>query len=219
MRLNIILASGWGFDYRFWKPLASELSEFKLYYDSRNYFDDHAANIAISQPTIGVGHSMGLSRLVNKYSHNPHMVGFVSICGFLKFSRASSELFAQNTAMQANFARAPVRVLRAFYRQCNLGCWPYIPVKYKELSHDLNLLNSLDIQPPTQPLLALNATKDRILKMEFQKKLLFAPNNCIRTIDAGHALGYQYPQECANYIRKFIYEFGLAQDTTFLRAS
>lgn len=217
---TIILAAGWGFDQRFWQPLAAELAEYEIAYDSRDYFSGvEQSPVSLNKPVLCIGHSYGYARMVEKYKEANNVLGFVSICGFLQFSKSCPQLSEQNKLMQRSFDKSPVTTLKAFYRRCGLREWPHIPNNFALLAHDLECLDQLRLQSPTQPTLAINGTKDFILREKLRKNETIVPNCTETTIDAGHALGYQYPQHCAKHIKRFIYDISPAKDTALLRKS
>jgi len=208
---HFIFCHGFGFDDSFWRYLMPYFSKEKCSLMNLGYFNQPCQPVP-QEKMIGIGHSLGLLKLICTYQHFDYLIGLNS---FINFLSDQADLHSSRKkaceALKWSFACNPAITLKHFYERCGLPDF----IKDVRLS-DLNLnailsdLESLMIphQPPAIPLLILSSDHDvivphEIIKDNFENQLHTQIN---QIGNADHALGFKQPALVYNKIMRFLDE-------------
>lgn len=210
---HFIFCHGFGFDPHFWEPLAPYFSHEKCSFIDLGYFNHPVApSLLQHEVIIGVGHSIGLSKLIAMYPHVDCLIGLNSFVNFLGTDQVLHRKRQKElNALRASFLRAPDATLRSFYSRC--GATELIPchdVSRLDLSLILSDLQWLEKEYtlPEVPTLILSADDDIIVPCSITSdnfsKQAWVKRNSI--INAKHALGFRQPAEVYTKMMSFLNE-------------
>lgn len=199
--MKLLFTHGWGFDRRFWEPLAALLRDWPHAIDDRGYFGA-PREMRIEGPCMAVTHSFGSMRVLA--DPPPGLVGLVAINGFERFTALPGKpgvALRVVDRMLRRFGEDPRGVLAEFRRAC--GCHePFDQIDVAPLHADL--LRLRDAQPllPSVPVVTLNSGQDPILPVEM-RAATFA-GCAVRRMEVeagGHLLPLHDPRLCAQVVR------------------
>jgi pimeloyl-[acyl-carrier protein] methyl ester esterase len=208
---HFVFCHGFGFDTHFWERIAPYFSQEKCSFIDLGYFnnqtkDQHLHNQAI----IGIGHSIGLSKLLSMYSN---FDGLIGLNGFINFFGLDQAIYKKRQkelkALRSGFLKDTDTTLRNFYVRCGAAEL----IEYNDFSNlDLDLILS-DLQwlqkeykLPDVPTLILSSDNDIIVPHSITLDN-FWEKPCVKLdsiIDAGHALGFKKPEEVYEKIMSFL---------------
>ncbi|MEO5377544.1 MAG: alpha/beta hydrolase [Magnetococcus sp. DMHC-6] len=194
-RPALLLVHGWGFSSGFWRLLRGVLPEERCQTVDLGFFGQATAPFPLSEPCVGVGHSLGFLWLLHHWGHPDlrakmgldWLQGLVSINGFSCFLRRDdfkNGIYPQVLQrMQRQFIKNPGEVMRAF---CHQGGGPNftLPVKSNQEFNAQNraaLLEGLEwlatwdhretLQQWNSPLLVLATQEDLIVPQAMTEEL------------------------------------------------
>jgi len=208
MPLTLLFLHGWGFDARFWDPLADLLSDFPQLRDDAGYFG-RPVTPAPDGPCVAVSHSFGTMRLLA--APPAQLRGLVAINGFDRFTDAPAfPGIARRVVdrMVSAMAQEPETVLADFRIRCGDDRDFGIP-DANRLQAALVDLRDRDLRESaaamTVPVLSLQGAEDPILGMMLRESVFAAATRVMRRTHphGGHLLPVQDPQWCAEAIRSF----------------
>lgn len=201
MKKCFVFCHGFGFDKSFWDNLRPYFIEEECAYLDLGYFaeQDQFDLTKYKGRLIGIGHSLGLIKLLNFYENFESLFGLNSFIDFLgneevlKIQRKCKLKFLMN-----QFNKSPFSALSNFYSNCGM---PRLNKEFKYLNiararEDLNLLTSQTILPKEIPLTIIGSKDDIIVPPE----LIYDNfrNYCNVSIDimgeGKHALGFLQPR-------------------------
>ncbi len=165
-----IFCHGWGFDASFWNNLKPFFPDQNCFFLDQGYFSTPYLDLPDfkDHPIIGVGHSLGLAKLLELPIKFTALVGIQSFINFIGYSeklahRRSLEL----QAMIQFFKKNPEKTLLSFYEKCGASCdlEKFKMSNFERLLNDLESLK-LDYSLPTCPILILGAKNDVIVSPE-----------------------------------------------------
>ena len=145
MKLDIYFIHGWGFDKSFWKPVCKKIEENGLsriaetidlgFFSQRNFLQYNFQEI--DSKSIFILHSYGLNWFLKNQIKCRAIINFFGVPNFLRFQKNPHITEKIITKMIENFSTNPSKVLKDFYRKCN--------VQYKQNKevHIENCLKSL----------------------------------------------------------------------------
>jgi pimeloyl-[acyl-carrier protein] methyl ester esterase len=200
MKRHFIFCHGFGFDKDFWAPLHSYFVDESCTYLDAGYFGNmHWLLPDISSDTqlIGVGHSLGLAKLIMLGRRFEYMIGLNGFIDFLE-ARRQDELHH----FVRKFARHPTLMLEKFHRTCGVTFdkSKYAALNTHKAMADLMLL-SKKFHLPDMRTLILSAVDDvitppNIIHANFDKQ----QNVTVKMLDNGkHGLGFlKQDVVCAN---------------------
>lgn len=178
---HFIFCHGFGFNNNFWCKLTPYFSQERCTYLDLGYFNNPSECIADSQnrvipagleateeACIGIGHSLGLLKLLNTGKSFDCIVGLNSFVNFLGNDPAlRNKRNLELELLKQHFIQSPLSTLKRFYKRC--GVPSFINQINKEkintnrLRADLKLLK-LNITPPAMiPILIMASEDDEIV--------------------------------------------------------
>ncbi|MGI4851105.1 MAG: hypothetical protein ACRYGR_04125 [Janthinobacterium lividum] len=217
-KLSFVFCHGWGFSPHFWHPLQTCFGDIDCHFINLGYDnaqDFEAPQLLSSDITyIGVGHSLGLTKLLKLPLKYRALIGLQSFINFLGFN---SDLCIRRRRawdiMCQNFQIYPQKTLNHFYQTCfdsrqdqhrsdlNLT----LP-RFKILNQDLKGLSDSHPLPCDIPLLILGTTHDKIVP----PALIYDNFASIKNVHLdfyptdGHCLGYDHSIIVAEKIIDFV---------------
>ena len=159
-------------------------------------------------PIIGIGHSLGLAKLLQLPIKFTVLVGIQSFTNFLGYSeklahRRGLELYA----MIQFFKKNPEKTLLSFYEKCGVSCdvEKFKMINIEKLLNDLKSLK-LDCILPACPTLILGAKNDPIVPPELLLDNFEDKKNVTLVFhDQGfHNLGFLEPEFVYGQIEKAV---------------
>ncbi|MBW8309263.1 MAG: alpha/beta hydrolase [Candidatus Paracaedibacteraceae bacterium] len=200
--MKLICWHGWGYDNTFFAPLLKILYDFDILCINEGYFGSPYLPDVMPEMAVGIGHSQGFSRLIQKF---PTLAGYVSLNGFTQFMQ--SQNFpngipkASLGAMIQQYQRHPDIVLQNFYeRTGHIHVVGNSQRNDELLRQNLTALRPLSIKLPPAPVLAIAGKDDLIAPLSLQRDC-FSKLHIIE--NANHSLLPTHASECARLIRSF----------------
>ncbi len=200
--LGFVFCPGWAMPQDFFAPLQTALAEFFPHAPMHN-LDPVSAPLPQRQ-WIGIGHSWGFVRLLHRAQPWQGLVsinGFTHFCATPQAPGVAREMFQQ---LQDGMSHDPATTLRRFYRLCGLPSTlrPANDLPLAFLQSELAALGQCDEVCPNT-LLALAAVNDAVVPAALTRAC-FDGHPLHWHPDAGHALGWQAPQWCAEKIATWV---------------
>ena len=218
---RLIFCHGFGLDPRFWDPLRPFLQVFDLSFMDLGYFGPPVLPDLSCRPKspgerwVGVGHSLGLLKLLSQ--HWP-LDGVMGLNGFVDFLGHAPVLRARRMAewqtLLAHFHRNPRATLENFYKRCGVAsCAPESPgLQMERASGDLVFLKTPLLPPRHTPLLLLGAGDDVVVPREVLEDnvnhLQAQGYKAVRLHllpHGSHGLGARHPEEVTSLLKEFIH--------------
>jgi pimeloyl-[acyl-carrier protein] methyl ester esterase len=208
---HFVFCHGFGFDIHFWERIAPYFSQEKCSFIDLGYFNKRIENQHLhNQAIIGIGHSIGLSKLLSMYSN---FDGLIGLNGFINFLGSDQAIYKKRQtelkALRSGFLKDADTTLRNFYVRCGAAEL----IEYNDFSNlDLDLILS-DLQwlqkeykLPNVPTLILSSNDDMvvphsIISDNFREKPWVKQASIM---DAGHVLGFRKPGEVYEKIMSFL---------------
>lgn len=208
---HFVFCHGFGFDTHFWERIAPYFSKEKCSFLNLGYFNNRTESQYLdNQAIIGIGHSIGLSKLLSMYSN---FDGLIGLNGFINFLGSDQAIYKKRQtelkALRSNFLKDADTTLRNFYVRCGAAEL----IEYNDLSNlDIDLILS-DLQwlqkeykLPDVPTLILSSDDDivvphSIISDNFREQTWVKRDNIV---DTGHALGFKKPEEVYEKIMSFL---------------
>lgn len=206
-----VFCHGFAFTKHFWDPLIPYFSQEKYLRVDRGYFGDEDFRREIDQydkksPIIGIGHSMGLIKLMAMdiaFDYFIGLNGFVNFLGFEKKQRYMRQ--KELTLLRHHFLKNPVRTLKNFHARCGVS----LTHDFSRLNHTLLLSDLHELEKnhsfPKVPTFILGSYEDTVVPPSV---ILDHVHDTI-TLDfmhGGHNLGYKNPKCIHEKIMSFLNE-------------
>ena len=208
---HFVFCHGFGFDAHFWERIAPFFSREKCSFIDLGYFNNRTEDqYSDNQAIIGIGHSMGLSKLLSMYSNFDCLIG---LNGFINFLGSDQTIYqkrqAELKALRSIFLKDADTTLRNFYVRCAV---PEL-IEYNDFSNlDIDLIVS-DLQwlqkeckLPDVPTLILSSNDDIVVPHSITSDN-FREQPRVKLdgiVNAGHALGFRKPEEVYEKIARFL---------------
>lgn len=208
MKKCYVFCHGFGFDKNFWKNLSPYFFEKKCIYLDLGYFEEKVEPCLNGTDTkfIGIGHSLGLLKLLQLNINFEYLIGINSFVNFLGNDQELQTIRKNDLqVLKDNFIVSPDTTLKNFHRRCGM---PYeIKNINKQIAlNDLNLLfTKFDVSHKT-PLLVIGSSDDVIVP----KKIIYDnfesySNVSLQIIDGGkHGLGFFKADSIYEKIMSFV---------------
>ena len=208
---HFVFCHGFGFDAHFWERIAPYFSQEKCSFIDLGYFNNRTENQYLdNQAIIGIGHSMGLSKLLSMYSNFECLIGlngFINFLGSEQIGRKRRQ--RELDALRSSFLKDAETTLSNFYLRCGA---PELIDANNFSNLDLNLILS-DLQwlqkehkLPDVPTLILSSDYDivvpRSITSDNCRNQPWVKLNSI--VDTGHALGFRKPEEVYEKTMSFL---------------
>ncbi|GHU13552.1 alpha/beta hydrolase [Alphaproteobacteria bacterium] len=208
MSLGFVFHHGWGYDNSYWDNLFPLFSDFPCRFLCAEYYQrdvsvtlSENARVADTVTLVGIGHSIGFVKLLEKEKNLRAIIGLQSFVNFLsddpQLHKRRSMILEK---MIAAFEKYPVEVLREFRQDSS-------EISVGQLNYDLLLedLKSLRLKysvPAGLEHMVLATRDDPVLDAsvvegDFPDKVKFL--EC-----PGHCLGYKNAKAVHEEIMKFV---------------
>jgi len=210
-----IFCHGFGFDSTFWNPLKCFFSKQNILYMDLGYFADTpnviqsiTRNLDDNTHYIGVGHSLGLIKLLSLNIPFTHLIGLHGFIHFLGFDlRLHQTREREWMGLKRQFARSPELTLKRFYQMTGVSFdMSQNLIHRNTLQRDLDALNQSSILPPMVPTLILGAIDDSIVPpILIEDNFSSHSQVTIEILNQGqHALGFLNPDLVYRCVMRFI---------------
>lgn len=209
--IRFVFCHGFGFDTHFWERIAPYFSQEKCSFVDLGYFNNRTENQYLdTQAIIGIGHSMGLSKLLSMYSNFDCLIGLNGFINFLGSNQAIHQKRQKELkALRSSFLKDADITLRNFYLRCGtselIECNNFSKLDIDIILSDLQWLKK-EYKLPDVPTLILNSDDDIVVPLSitldnFSKQPWVKLDSIV---DAGHALGFRKPKEVYEKIMSFL---------------
>ena len=214
MNKCFVFCHGFGLDSSYWAHLRPYFMQYKTVYLDLGYFGQEQTAIFFDPLVeyIGIGHSLGLMKLMSLKIPFKALIG---LHGFVDFLGLDASLRGYRTRELAHLtrhvARAPGAALSQFYQRAGVmfDCLVNGPINQKKLLDDLDSLVTSGVIPAGIPMLILGSSDDKIVPPALIEDN-FAPHPQV-TIEilnqAQHGLGYLKSEVVYQKIMRFIHDY------------
>ncbi len=209
-----VFCHGFGFDSTFWNPLRPYFSRMNTVYLDLGYFGESsslAKTELYDQSTeyIGIGHSLGLMKLM---SLNIPFKCLIGLHGFVNFLGFNTQLHRRRQRelmhLTGQFSSSPELTLGQFYQRTGVDF--NVPktglLNRMKLLDDLTSLAHPVPVPADIPMLVLGSNDDKIIPPELiEDNFAHHPHVTIDILNqAQHGLGYLQPDVVYQNIMRFL---------------
>lgn len=162
---HFVFCHGFGFDKSFWEKLSPYFSQNRCTHLDLGYFYDAHEDIKDDNDTlVGVGHSIGLIKLLSTNKKFDYLIG---LNGFVNFLGNNPDLRKKRekdlSTLKTFFAFAPMATLKGFYDRCGTPSFTdNKKINSDKLRSDLALLFSTFSIPSSIPTLIIGSQDDII---------------------------------------------------------
>ena len=208
---HFVFCHGFGFDTQFWERIAPYFSQEKCSFIDLGYFNNQMDYQYLhNQRIIGIGHSIGLSKLVSMYNNFDYLIGLNSFINFLGSDQIGRKKRQKElNALRLSFLKDPDSAIRNFYIRCDIEelieC-----TDFSNLNRDLILSEFEWLQKeyklPEVPTLILSSNDDLVVPYTITSDN-FSKQQYIKIdsiMNGGHALGFRKPLEVYRKIMSFL---------------
>lgn len=208
---HFVFCHGFGFDTQFWERIAPYFSQEKCSFIDLGYFGNRVDNTYLcNQRVIGIGHSVGLSKLISMYSNFDYLIGLNSFVNFLGSDQVERKKRQKElNALRLSFLKDPDSAIKNFYIRCDIEelieC-----TDFSSLNRDLILSEFEWLQKeyklPEVPTLILSSNDDLVVPHAITSDN-FSKQQYIKIdsiMNGGHALGFRKPLEVYRKIMSFL---------------
>ena len=213
MKKHFVFCHGFGFDKNFWSNLAPYFAKEKCTYLDLGYFGNKCEfNSEESKlQLVGIGHSLGLTKLLNLNKHFDYLIGLNSFTNFLGNDLTLRNKKAEELYMLKNsFIKYPLRTLKNFYQIC--GFPSFINHVQPEKINHVRMLTDLDSlfisipAPKNTPILIIGSENDKIVPpILLHDNFINCSNVKLEITPSGkHALGFLEVEKIYKKIMSFI---------------
>jgi len=209
MSKHFIFCHGFGFDRSFWDNLVPYFAKEYCTFLDLGYFGNKCETIKSidNAITIGIGHSLGLCKLLNLNQKFDYLIGLNSFINFLGnvsglYQKRKDEL----EFLKQQLKKSPMVTMNVFYQTCGVANNKIEGIDTEIALNDLDFLAYSFNLPQNAKTLIIGAKDDVIVPPE----ILYDNFNCcsnatIDILDKGkHALGYLEAQSVKDKIFEFI---------------
>ncbi|GBR03835.1 alpha/beta fold hydrolase [Acetobacter oeni] len=203
--MRVLLIHGWGFDRRFWEPVAARL-RYETCVPDVGFSDGAARGVLPDEFVVAVGHSLGLLWLL-AHGVLPASALILGINGFTRFARAAD--FPDGVAprilerMEAGLGRDAGAVVRQFHVNCGLSGGPDetagLPVP-ESLRRGLHLLRHGDARALRDRVAGVLASRDDAIVPPALTEACFSADRISWSRSGGHLLPLTEPDLCVRFI-------------------
>jgi len=205
MRYCFVFCHGFGFDKNFWNNLTPYFSEYSCLY--LEDLEMHA--LEDDMLLIGIGHSLGLIKLL---SINIPFQAVIGLQGFINFLGFNHDLHLRRQKdlafLGSYFDKSSKYAIRYFHRLCG------VPVQSDaledlniiKLKEDLEILSVGFMSIPSIPIFIIGSKDDKVVTPELIYDNFRSYNNVtIEIVNSSyHCLGYKNPELAYKKIMNFL---------------
>ena len=215
MKKHFVFCHGFGFDKDFWKNLAPYFAQEQCTYLDLGYFASNPhhfshSNNASQLLTIGIGHSLGLTKLLQSGQQFDYLIGLNSFINFLGNNadlRKKREV--ELALLTRHFIKSPLNTMHNFYQRCGVAAevGKIEKINTAIAINDLQFLKQSFDVPPNIPTLIIGAYDDVIIPTALlHDNFAHYPNVVVQIIANGmHALGLLHADLISQKIKSFVY--------------
>lgn len=206
---HFVFCHGFGFDIKFWNNLNKYFVYEKCTFIDLGYFKKpYLPKQLNNEKIIGIGHSIGLVKLINLYNNFECLIGLNSFVNFLGNNvELKNKRHIELMALKKQFLKNPTKALNAFYRRCGISNTidSETELNLDLILSDLKLLhNHIDL--PKVPTLIIASDNDTIVpKSVIDDNFVLQSNVKIQMIqNCHHAVGFLKPLHVYKIIMSFL---------------
>jgi pimeloyl-[acyl-carrier protein] methyl ester esterase len=208
---HFVFCHGFGFDTQFWERIAPYFSQEKCSFIDLGYFGNRVDNTYLcNQRVIGIGHSIGLSKLLSMYSNFDYLIGLNSFVNFLGSDQIERKKRQKElNALRLSFLKDPDSAIRNFYIRCDIEefieCTDFSNLNLDLILSEFEWLQK-EYKLPEVPTLILSSNDDLVLPHTITSNN-FSKQQYIKIdsiMNGGHALGFRKPLEVYRKIMSFL---------------
>jgi len=212
--IRFVFCHGFGFNNHFWDNLAPYFIKENCTFIDLGYFRKPSCPIAFhEQKLIGIGHSLGLLKLLALNKNFECLIGlngFVNFLGHTDPLRRKRQL--ELKALKQGVIKKPIETLSAFYARCGLPEWIYqgfmSDLDVNVILSELAFLKTSHRVPPI-PMLILASNDDSIVPPQIIEDNFsnhaHVKQACIH--HAQHGLGFLKPHAVYENIMSFLDQY------------
>lgn len=210
MKKCFVFCHGFGFNKTFWQNLIPYFSTELCLYIDLGYLDNEffpAISPSSDLEFVGIGHSLGLVKLLNcniKFKYLVGLNGFINFLGSKQKLRTEREIMLNK--LLDSLSKWPIRTMRSFYKNCGMTVEneKINKLKKKVLLKDLEMLFSNFSLPVGISVLIIAAKDDAIVPPSIIYDN-FQGNTAISLLNNGsHGLGFFEADKIFSKISSFI---------------
>lgn len=220
--IEFIFCPGFGLSHHFFQQIEPFFQGFPVQYWNPSYFCEEEQKVILPQSAsfrVGIGHSLGFSKLVQRHPLCHCLIGLHGFSDFLGKDPMLREKRTQEwRRFEDFFHRSPRKTLIHFYRQCGLKKaihWNKLEkMNIPRLLFDLKFLSAGIALPQDVPVLIIGSRDDKIVTPELLHDNFGGCSQVMVTLlDTGqHSLGFQEPYTLYKKIMEFVHENGKRND-------
>ncbi|EER20798.1 hypothetical protein [Rickettsia endosymbiont of Ixodes scapularis] len=210
MKRCFIFCHGFGFDKNFWKNLTPYfLGEQCIYLDLGYFGEKFEPNLETNNvELIGIGHSLGLAKLLTLNKNFDYLIGLNSFINFLGNDQKLHLVRKYELqTLTDHFIASPINTLKNFYKRCGVFERERIANINKQIAlNDLEFLYNEFYIPTEIRTLIIGSKNDVIVPPEilFDNFHIY-PNINIQMMDMGmHLLGWLEAKSIYQRIMSFL---------------
>jgi pimeloyl-[acyl-carrier protein] methyl ester esterase len=195
-----IFCHGFGFDKNFWCNLAPYFSAEHCTYLDLGYFKDEYITIPEDKNLefIGIGHSLGMIKLLSLGIKFKHMIGLNAFTNFLgNGNNLNDKRKLELRIFIQYFINSPIDTLNSFYTRCQIQkkLRKHTDISQKKLLRDLCLLLKKFNFSKELSVYIIGSKNDIVAPLEvLYDNFLSYPNIVVDLVQNNtHALGYEIP--------------------------
>lgn len=215
MKQLFIFASGFAFNNTFWAPIISRFKEnlpsFNYYYLENLPPNSNCCNTHTPLQCIGIGHSLGLIKLLNASLPFTHLIGLNSFTNFLgNAPHLNKQRTEEYNLFKKQFNKNITVTLKKFYSRCGLLDDSFLlrtaHNTCTQLEKDLNLLTKKVSFPLNTKNLIINSLDDQVVPDSITNDNFSNQTNVqIKKLNHGkHTLGFVHTEAICTEIIDFI---------------
>jgi pimeloyl-[acyl-carrier protein] methyl ester esterase len=208
---HFVFCHSFGFDTQFWERIAPYFSQEKCSFIDLGYFGNRVDNTYLcNQRVIGIGHSIGLSKLLSMYSNFDYLIGLNSFVNFLGSDQIERKKRQKElNALRLSFLKDPDSAIRNFYIRCDIEelieCTDFPNLNFDLILSEFEWLQK-EYKLPEVPTLILSSNDDLVVPYTITSDN-FSKQQYIKIdsiMNGGHALGFRKPLEVYRKIMSFL---------------
>ena len=210
MNRLFIFQHGWGYDRNFWQNLAPYFKKEKCIFLDSGYFGANFSpkNLFSRYSYVGIGHSLGFTKLLRSTIKFNHLVGICSFTNFLgNDQKIKSVRRKEFDTMNLNLTKNFSDTLHNFYKRCNVPMnYQYYTINRDLLYRDFHLLLLPSALPAKIPTLIINSSDDIIVPKAVSLDNFAEQKDIdLRILNSSnHGLGYHQADIIYSKIMSFI---------------
>ena len=198
---HLVFCPGFSYSPDYWVNLVPLLPDFTIHHMDLGYFGDPIIP-DIDEPVIGIGHSLGLIKLMQQ---NYQFKALIGLNGFVNFLGSDPHIHKRRALELDTFEllihTSPGIALNFFHHRCGVTL-NQLSLNKERLLSDLDLLRQSFPAPDN---LTLIATQDDIVCPPELIWDNFADSKVIMLDSGGHGLGYNQAAEIVAIIKDRIH--------------